>query len=137
MLMRRQNMFTRSRTGQFNVIRLSSVLMVLGLFLSLVPQGIRAADDTSQFFPETNHTVTGKFLEYWRGNGGLAAYGYPITDAKNEVDPETGKTFLTQWFERNRFELHPENAGTKYEVLLGLLGKDLNRDELGTGAFGA
>jgi hypothetical protein len=27
-----------------------------------------------------------------------------------------------QYFERNRFEYHPENAGTPFEVLLGLLG---------------
>ncbi len=95
---------------------------------------VRADDiSPSQFFPETNHSVSGKFLSYWRANGGLATYGYPITDAKDEVDPETGKTFLTQWFERNRFELHPENAGIeggKYEVLLGLLGKDLRREAL-------
>lgn len=128
--MKRQSMYTCPKPCQINVLRLSSVLMVLGLFLSFVPQSIRAADENSQFFSETNHTISGKFLEYWRGNGGLAAYGYPITDAKNEVDPETGKTFLTQWFERNRFELHPENAGTKYEVLLGLLGKDLRREAL-------
>src|SRR4051794_11215464 len=100
-------MSTCSRSCLIKLIRLSSVLMVLGLFLALVPQGIRAADENSQFFSETNHTVTGKFLEYWKSNGGLATYGYPITDAKDEVDPETGKTFLTQWFERNRFELHP------------------------------
>ena len=31
----------------------------------------------------------------------------------------------SQYFERNRFEYHPENAGTPYEVLLGLLGSML------------
>jgi hypothetical protein len=30
-----------------------------------------------------------------------------------------------QYFERNRFEYHPENAGTPYEIQLGLLGGDL------------
>jgi len=28
-----------------------------------------------------------------------------------------------QYFERNRFEYHPENEGTRYNVLLGLLGR--------------
>ncbi len=37
-----------------------------------------------------------------------------------------GKEYLTQWFERSRFELHPENAGTPYEVLLGVLGRQLS-----------
>ena len=30
-----------------------------------------------------------------------------------------------QYFERNRFELHPEFVGTPNEVLLGLLGSEL------------
>lgn len=107
--------------------------IVLGLLVSLLSWAgtspASAADD-SQYFEATRHTVSGKFLEYWRANGGLPVYGYPITDARMEVDPETGKTFLTQWFERNRFELHPEFTGTKYEVLLGLLGNDLRREAL-------
>ncbi|NWJ46925.1 MAG: hypothetical protein HXX08_13775 [Chloroflexi bacterium] len=86
--------------------------------------------EESQYFKETGHTVSGKFLDYWRNNGGLPTYGYPITEAQMETDPETGKQFLTQWFERHRLELHPENAGTKYEVLAGLLGKDLRREAL-------
>ncbi|HEX2910646.1 MAG TPA: hypothetical protein VH186_07540, partial [Chloroflexia bacterium] len=98
------------------------------IMLALPPQLTLAEE--SRFFPETSHTVSGKFLQYWEQNGGLPVFGYPLTEAQNEVDPETGQTFLTQWFERNRFELHPENAGTKYEVLLGLLGKDLRREAL-------
>lgn len=88
-----------------------------------------AADD-SQFFPETGHTVSGKFLTYWRNNGGLAAFGYPITDATNQPDAENGNTYLTQWFERNSFQLHPEFAGTKYEVELGLVGKRLTSNRI-------
>ncbi|NWJ47004.1 MAG: hypothetical protein HXX08_14170 [Chloroflexi bacterium] len=111
-------------------VRLSCSLALL-LTLSLFTTPLLAAD-ISRYFPETGHTVAGKFLQYWQANGGLATYGYPITDAQAEVDPETGKTFTMQWFERNRMELHSENAGTKYEVLLGLLGKDLNRSRLAT-----
>ncbi len=40
-----------------------------------------------------------------------------------EKNPDTGQEYLTQWFERNRFELHPENA-PPYDVLLGRLGDD-------------
>jgi sugar lactone lactonase YvrE len=105
------------------------LILILGLTLGLGQTGLVQAED-EQFFPETGKTLRGKFLQYWRENGGLPVFGYPITDAQNEVDPETNRPFLTQWFERNRFELHPENAGTKYEVLLGLLGKDLKREAL-------
>ncbi|WJW70111.1 hypothetical protein OZ401_004614 (plasmid) [Candidatus Chlorohelix allophototropha] len=110
----------------------SSLMLLLTLSLSMVISNSTLAAEGSQFFPETKHTVSGKFLEYWNNNGGLPTFGYPITDAQMETDPETGKTFLTQWFERHRLELHPENAGTKFEVLTGLLGKEINRTKLAT-----
>ncbi|NWJ49182.1 MAG: hypothetical protein HXX08_25270, partial [Chloroflexi bacterium] len=112
-------------------IRWGSSLTFL-LFLLLIASNSILAAEGSRFFPETKHTVSGKFLDYWNSNGGLPTYGYPITDAQMETDPETGKTFLTQWFERHRLELHPENAGTKFEVLTGLLGKEINRTKLTT-----
>ncbi len=107
---------------------LLSGFMLASLWLNNLP-GLYAAEN-SRYFPQTGHTVSGKFLSYWNDKGGLPTFGYPITEAQNEIDPETGKTYQTQWFERNRFELHPENAGSKFEVLLGLLGKDLKREAL-------
>ena len=38
---------------------------------------------------------------------------------------DDGKTYLVQYLERARFELHTEYAGTTSEVLLGLLGNDI------------
>ena len=108
-------------------------VLALGLGALLVgPTASRTANAAgdSQFFPQTNHTVSGKFLDYWRNNGGLAVFGYPITEATNQTDAENGNVYLTQWFERNSFQLHPEFAGTKYEVLLGLLGKRLTSNRI-------
>ncbi|HEU4325039.1 MAG TPA: sialidase family protein [Roseiflexaceae bacterium] len=82
-----------------------------------------------RFFPETGHTLGGVFLAYWQRNGGLAIYGYPISEPFEEVNPEDGRTYVVQYFERNRFEYHPENRGTPYEVLLGLLGNTLLRSK--------
>ncbi len=113
-----------------------SLILAFLLMVNLLGLPDQAQAEDSRYFSETGYTVSGKFLQYWNDNGGLATYGFPITNAQNEIDPETGRTFLTQWFERNRFELHPENTGTKYEVLLGLLGKDLNRSWLSAGPFG-
>ncbi len=49
-------------------------------------------------------------------------FGFPITPAfEQEVE---GKVRLVQIFERNRFELHPENA-RPYDVLLGRLSDEL------------
>ncbi len=83
------------------------------------------------YFAATGHSVSGKFLDYWNMHGGLAIFGYPISDQYTE----NGHT--VQYFERQRFELHPEFAGTPYEVLLGRLGaKILNGASLEVVAAG-
>ena len=73
--------------------------------------------------PKITNCIEGRFREYWEQNGGLLVFGYPISAATNEVNRDTGQTYLTQWFERHRFELHPENR-PPYDVLLGRLGED-------------
>ena len=72
----------------------------------------------------TGHNVPTVFHDYWTNNGGLFRFGYPLTEPFQEVSETDGGTYLTQYFERARFEHHPENAGTQYEVLLGLLGRE-------------
>src|SRR4051794_14899480 len=80
------------------------------------------AEAGARMFPETGHTVGGKFLKYWTEHGGLAQQGYPISEEFTEVSDLNGKPYTVQYFERAVFELHPENAGTPYEVLLSQLG---------------
>jgi hypothetical protein len=75
----------------------------------------------AQQFPETSHTVGGKFLQYWNVHGGLAQQGYPISDEFTEVSALDGKPYTVQYFERAVFELHPENP-VPYDVLLSQLG---------------
>jgi hypothetical protein len=81
----------------------------------------------TRYFPETGHTMAAEFVGYWERTGGLAVYGYPISEPFYETSPTDGQTYLVQYFERNRFEYHPELAGTQYEVLLGLLGSEVLR----------
>jgi hypothetical protein len=81
--------------------------------------------ETRVYFPQTKHTLSQPFLRYWQEHGGLAIFGYPISEPMQEVSPSDGKTYIVQYFERNRFEYHPEHAGTEYEVLLGLLGTQI------------
>lgn len=73
-------------------------------------------------FDATGFCMSGRIREYWHQNGGLPVFGYPIGPQKSEVIE--GQTFQVQWFERNRLELHPENA-RPYDVLLGRLSEDL------------
>lgn len=94
-------------------------LLLIGIMIvTFMVPGVAAAQTNSRFFPETGRTVGGRFLEYWQSNGGLPVFGYPLSDQIQEG----GR--LVQYFERQRFELHPENA-RPYDVLLGRLGAEL------------
>ena len=72
-------------------------------------------------YPQTGVILAGEFVRFYDENGGLAQFGYPISPARMEGG------YLVQWTERQRLEYHPEHAGTKFEVLLGLLGRELTR----------
>jgi acetyl esterase/lipase len=76
---------------------------------------------TPRTFPETGKTVRGTFMRYWSLNGGLAQFGYPISDEIQEASETDGKTYTVQYFERAVFEYHPENK-PPYQVLLSPLG---------------
>jgi hypothetical protein len=89
---------------------------------------------TNLYFPETGHNLSGDFRAYWQQNGGLAQFGFPRTEPFREVNPSDGKLYTVQYFERNRFEYHPENKGTPFEVQLGLLGNQLATETAGAGA---
>lgn len=95
---------------------------------SSAPQGCR-------LFPQTGHSLCGVFLNYWQGHGGLERFGYPVSEPSQET-LSAGDTLWTgtvQYFERRRMEYHAENAGTPYEVLLGLLGRDVRSLDLSLG----
>nr|AIA15408.1 Unknown Function [uncultured bacterium] len=69
------------------------------------------------------HQVCGPFLDYWKGHGGLAQQGYPISEQFTEASlTDPGKTYLVQYFERAIFEQHPENP-PPYDILITQLGR--------------
>jgi uncharacterized protein YkwD len=68
------------------------------------------------YFPETGHSLAEPFLSYWKRNGALELFGYPIS----ELVAQDGIT--VQWFERARFEYHPELARQGKSVQLTHLG---------------
>jgi hypothetical protein len=77
-----------------------------------------AGDTASTYFPQTGHTLSGAFRDYFDSHGGLTIFGYPTSEQY------TGPSgFVIQRFQRARFELHPElPAGS--QVSLGLLGDE-------------
>lgn len=85
------------------------------------PSSGNCSGANQSFFAETGFCVQGAFLGYWYANGGLAQFGFPITAQRNETSKTDGKVYATQWFERARFEWHPE-YGNGGAVVLGFLG---------------
>lgn len=91
-------------------------------------------------FAQTGRSVCGAFRDYWRTHGlefgdqgtsereSLALFGLPLTAPQFETN-SSGDRVLTQWFERARFEYHPDNP-VAYRVLLGRLGAEFSGDQV-------
>lgn len=64
-------------------------------------------------------------------------FGFTLAEAFTELNADTGELYRVQYLERQRFEPHPDLAGTPYEVLIGRLGVAAaeRRGLLGTEAF--
>ncbi len=73
------------------------------------------------YFEQTGHHLSNRsgFLDYWRANGQLLIFGYPISEELSE----NGR--IVQYFERARFEYHPDLLGQPGQVQLGLVGREL------------
>jgi hypothetical protein len=90
-----------------------------------------------QYFELTGRNLCEPFLSYYRQHGinidrnvkafnnaeNQALFGLPLTDAAQELGSD-GKSYLIQWFQRARLELHPENPPDTH-VLLGRLGAEV------------
>ena len=82
------------------------------------------------WFTQTGHTLGdtsegGKAIaSNWNRLGGLAQFGYPLSQPFMETSKDDGKTYMVQYFERQRFEYHPEKKDTQFEILLGRLGAE-------------
>jgi hypothetical protein len=97
----------------------------------------KADPGTPHYFPETGHAIAPQFWGFWSTHGiefdgnknaislpeAIALFGLPVSEAQMEY-AEDGNMYLTQWFERARFEYHPQNQ-PPYDVLLGRLGAEL------------
>src|SRR5438477_12954873 len=69
-----------------------------------------------QRFNQTSRCMHGLFLGYWQSHGGLAQFGYPITDELTE----DGRT--VQYTERVRLDCHPGYRYATNAVVLGVVG---------------
>ncbi len=75
------------------------------------------------YFAVTGHSISPDILAYWQAHGGLEQFGYPIS-AEFAEQLGDGQTYTAQYFERARFERHPEND-PPYNILLGQFGRQI------------
>src|SRR5687767_6919038 len=106
-----------------------SRLIMGGLLLSALapwasaPARAGALRVPGRCFDQTAHCIEEMFQAYWDSHGGLPIFGYPLAPGFAEHNADTNQAHPTQWFERNRLELHPEHA-PPYNILLGRLGAE-------------
>ncbi len=89
-------------------------LLLLSLLLGAWQVHPFQAQTDQEYFAETGHWVTNEFLSVYRSVPNPdELYGYPITDAF----PDATTNLLIQYFEKARFELHPElPAGQRVQL---------------------
>jgi len=71
------------------------------------PPGASSGDPSLRYFPETGHTVSAPFLQYFDAHGGVRIFGYPITEALRQ----NGR--LVQYFQNMRLDYYPERLGAQ------------------------
>lgn len=61
-------------------------------------------------FAETEYCIFGVLLDYWKRNGELFAFGYPITEQRTEQ--VNGQELQVQWFERAKLVIQMDGQVT-------------------------
>src|SRR5215207_5129751 len=104
----------------------SVAALTLTFLFPLLLLPLPATQAAPRCFPEAAPAISacidGPIAAFWARNGGLPVFGYP-TGAQQPQQIE-GRALQAQSFERNRLELHPENA-IPYNVVLGRMGAEL------------
>ncbi|MCA1667226.1 MAG: hypothetical protein LC793_07480 [Thermomicrobia bacterium] len=106
--------------GPVQLARIGAILSSGRDFRQLESSSVNA--DT-RYFPETRHSLAYGFRAYWEQRGGVDLFGLPISEEFPERNPADGRMYDVQYFERAKFERHPEFANTPNEIQLGFLGK--------------
>lgn len=102
--------------------RRAMALLFLAAVFATAPLMPVAAQSDLRYFGETGHFIRGAFRVHWERNGGVAIFGYPITEEYIRADGR-----IVQWFQRARFELAQANPPV---VQLGQLGREYTGDRI-------
>jgi hypothetical protein len=110
------------RDNYFKQLTWRSVIVAVLLLAGLAAVPARAATDVL-YVSATGHYMRGVFRDFWDKRGGLAIFGYPVTE--EYIDARTNRVY--QYFERARFERALPSSTT---VELGLLGTQAAGDRV-------
>ena len=80
---------------------------------AFAPQPLVPAGSDRSYYVQTQHSIGGEFKKFFDQNGGTFVFGYPISEETIEANPTDGVAYTVQWFERARFEFHPEFNNTR------------------------
>lgn len=110
--------------GTFAIL-LAAFSLLLTSFLPMMQHKAAAqssdwAPPPTVYLPETGHSLDRLFLDLWRGSGGAATFGYPITA---EIEQDNGH--IIQYLQYARFEYWPEGDENGNTVILGKIGEEL------------
>lgn len=106
--------------GQVDTVSLGRLLTAGRTFPRVAPV---ASTPSRLYFSSTGHTLSGRYLAFWQSHHGATLLGAPISEVIVEGNGDgSGRRYPLQWFEKGRLEYHPELAGTRYAMELGLLG---------------
>ena len=100
------------------LLRLAGNLTTQGR--AFAPSTVNSGGPNLYYFPETKHSLDGRFLAYWIKWGGLPVYGYPTSEPFTEQNPADGKTYTVQ------------KDDNLYKITRKLYGNGERQDELYT-----
>ena len=104
--------------GQFSA-RLTAVRLVKALPTD--PQDAPTVTDPDvRYFAETKHSVAGAIRQFWFLNGGVAVFGYPLSEPFEETGAD-GVKRQVQYFERAKLESAPNDPK---QIAVARLGAD-------------
>jgi hypothetical protein len=106
--------------------RATLLLILLSVLASVLVVGLAVqnrAKTSAQYFAETGHTVREPFLSTFEEQGGIALFGYPLTDAYENEDGT-----LVQTFQRAHLQLTTRGVG------LAPIGEALHLGDAASGA---
>lgn len=108
---------------QVGFVRIGFTLLLTTLLVGSASLVVSAQTEEGEYYSETGHNVREPFYNYFKDNGGISRFGYPITEAYLD-----STNLLVQYFQKARLEWHPGNP-EPYTVILGPLSEELGKKQ--------